>query len=72
MTTKPITAELLTRLNKTIEAPSLETARALESALETAGLRAQVFGRYNQRASIEANAESDRGVAERLANAFDA
>ena len=31
-----------------------------------------MFGRHNQRASIEANAESDRGIGERLANTFDA
>jgi hypothetical protein len=71
-TAKPISAELLARLNAVIKEPSLESARALESALETAGFQAHVFGRHNQRASIEANAESDRGVAERLANAFDA
>src|SRR6476646_5840535 len=72
MISKPVTTELLTQLNAVMKAPSLETTRALESALEAAGFQAQVFGRYNQRASIEANAESDRGVAERLANAFDA
>jgi len=71
-TSKPISSELLARLNAAIKEPSLEGARALESALENAGFQAHVFGRYNQRASIEANAESDRGVAERLANAFDA
>jgi hypothetical protein len=32
----------------------------------------RVFGRINQKASIEAASESDRGIAERLANAFDA
>jgi len=68
---KPASGELLSRLNATIKTPSLETARNLEEALQAAGFRPVIFGRHNQRASIEANAESDRGVAERLANAFD-
>src|SRR5207244_10479840 len=46
-------------------------ARALENAL-TAVFGKRVFGRINQKASIEAASESDRGVAERLANALDA
>jgi hypothetical protein len=69
---KPVSGEVLARLNAVIKSPSLETARVLEASLELAGYRPVVFGRHNQRASIEANAESDRGVAERLANAFDA
>jgi hypothetical protein len=67
-----VSGELLTRLNATIKTPSLETSRSLEEALRAAGYRPVIFGRHNQRASIEANAESDRGAAERLANAFDA
>jgi hypothetical protein len=31
----------------------------------------QIFGRLNQKSSIEAASESDRGIVERLANAFD-
>jgi hypothetical protein len=52
--------------------PSLSGARALEDALRSAGSKRRVFGRVNQKASLEANSESDRGIAERLANAFDA
>lgn len=33
---------------------------------------AKVFGRLNQKSSIDAAAESDRGITERIANAFDA
>jgi hypothetical protein len=47
-------------------------ARELEESLKKAGLRPEVFGRVNQRSSVEANSESDRGVVERLVNAFDA
>src|SRR5258708_2903433 len=68
----PISGEVLGLLTTLTGAPCLENARALESVLRSSGFFPQVFGRYNQRASIEANAESDRGVAERLANAFDA
>lgn len=68
----PVSGEPLSLLNAIIKQPSLKNARALESQLRSAGFHPQVFGRYNQRASIEANAESDRGIAERLANAFDA
>jgi hypothetical protein len=50
----------------------LANARALEATLLGAGYQRRVFGRFNQRSSIEANAESDRGAAERMANAFDA
>jgi hypothetical protein len=40
--------------------------------LRTANYGRRVFGRVNQKSSIEAASESDRGVTERLANAFDA
>src|SRR5438445_13567464 len=69
---KSVSGELLVRLNDAIKAPSLYTARELERVLNAGGYSPRLFGRHNQRASIEANAESDRGVAERLANAFDA
>ena len=58
-------------LRAVIVRPSLEHARALEAVL-AATFGKRVFGRINQKASIEAASESDRGVAERLANAFDA
>ena len=58
-------------LRAVIARPSLETVRALEGTLTTS-FQKRVFGRVNQKASIEAASESDRGITERLANAFDA
>lgn len=58
-------------LRTVISAPGLEAARTLEDALATE-FQKRVFGRINQKASIEAASESDRGITERLANAFDA
>src|SRR5262245_14158109 len=53
--------------------PTLALARQLEDELTTLGYRKMVFGgRVNQKASIEAASEGDRGAVERLANAFDA
>src|SRR5438067_445347 len=69
---KALTPEVVICLSDVIKSPSLAGARALESALRKANYLPVIFGRPNQRASIEANSESDRGVAERLANAFDA
>lgn len=63
---------VLQRLRELISSPGLVKARELEDALKKAGLRSEVFGRVNQRSSVEANSESDRGVVERLVNAFDA
>src|SRR5258707_14283907 len=63
---------VLTGLRQTIEQPSLASARALESVLRGEGTPAKVFGRLNQKSSIDAAAESDRGITERIANAFDA
>src|SRR5437660_4647234 len=57
-------------LRTIIRHPLLEHARALEAAL-TPQFSKRVFGRINQKSSIEAASESDRGVTERLANAFD-
>ena len=68
----PVAGEVLNKLKALISAPSLSSARALENALEKAGYVRMVFGRVNQRSSVEANSESDRGISERLANAFDA
>ncbi len=57
-------------LRAAITHPLLENARALEEALASL-FGKRVFGRVNQKSSIEAASESDRGVTERLANAFD-
>lgn len=65
-------SRVLQSLLNVVTTPNLRTARDLERALLDGGYQRVVFGRTNQRASIEANAESDRGAAERLANAFDA
>jgi hypothetical protein len=59
-------------LSELMAAPSLDLARQLEQQLAGLGYRKMVFGRINQKASIEAASEGDRGVVERLANAFDA
>jgi hypothetical protein len=51
--------------------PCLNQARALEKTLREENFERQIFGRINQKSSIEAASESDRGIVERLANAFD-
>src|SRR6266496_5943122 len=58
-------------LHAVIARPCLDNARILETAL-AGTFQKRVFGRINQKASIEAASESDRGITERLANAFDA
>jgi hypothetical protein len=63
---------VLQRLGALIRSPGLAKARELEDSLKKAGFQAHVFGRINQRSSVEANSESDRGVVEPLVNAFDA
>ncbi len=63
---------VLSALRQTIDEPTLANARALESVLRRVGMPAKVFGRLNQKSSIDAAAESDRGITERIANAFDA
>jgi len=63
--------EIKNALHTLLTCPSLEYARALEAIL-AATFGKRVFGRINQKASIEAASESDRGIAERLANALDA
>jgi hypothetical protein len=72
LTMKPVTDAVTTALRQTIEEPTLVNARALESVLRRVGTSSKVFGRLNQKSSIDAAAESDRGVTERIANAFDA
>ncbi len=59
-------------LTALLHGPSLSAARRLEQALRQSNYQRRVFGRVNQKSSIEAASESDRGVTERLANAFDA
>lgn len=60
-------------LGALMDQPSLALARQLEQELTGIGYRKEVFGgRINQKASIEAASEGDRGAVERLANAFDA
>lgn len=63
---------VVSALQNVFQSPSLATSRALERALRDANFTRQIFGRVNQKSSIEAASESDRGVTERLANAFDA
>ena len=53
---------VLEALRATIDNPALATARALEANLRQAGASTRVFGRLNQKSSIEAAAESDRGI----------
>jgi hypothetical protein len=59
-------------LQRVIATPSLANARDLENILRQSGCSSTLFGRMNQKSSIDAAAESDRGVVERIANAFDA
>jgi hypothetical protein len=68
----PTGGAVLQRLKELISTPGLAKARELEDSLKKSGFRSEVFGRVNQRSSVEANSESDRGVVERLVNAFDA
>lgn len=69
---EPEKDDVLTALRQTIDEPTLAKARALESVLRRVGMPAKVFGRLNQKSSIDAAAESDRGITERIAHAFDA
>lgn len=59
-------------LRQLIERPSLADARNLEFVLRENGFASRLFGRLNQKSSIDAAAESDRGIVERIANSFDA
>jgi len=67
-----ITKRVEEELRQAITKPCLDSARALEKALLDARCGKRVLGRVNQKSSIEAVSESDRGIVERLANAFDA
>ena len=67
----PLNESIKAALRSVIANPLLKNSRELEGVL-TPRFDRRVFGRINQKASIEAASESDRGVAERLANAFDA
>lgn len=64
--------ETITLLRDVLKTPCLATARALDEHLRGRAFRRQVFGRINQKSSIDAASESDRGITERLSNAFDA
>src|SRR3981081_342128 len=66
----PLSNEINTALHSLFANPQLEQSRALEELLAKQFSK-RVFGRINQKASIEAASESDRGITERLANAFD-
>lgn len=63
---------IIDALRTAIETPALASARALEETLRRADSFPAVFGRMNQKSSVEAASDSDRGATERLANAFDA
>jgi len=65
-------SNVLDVLRQLIIAPSLAEARRLESALRSTGLSSCLLGRLNQKSSIDAASESDRGIVERIANSFDA
>lgn len=67
-----IESDIVATLARVIDHPTLANARELENTLRAAGYGSQLFGRMNQKSSIDAAAESDRGVTERIANAFDA
>jgi hypothetical protein len=71
MTTK-LSSETIAILRKTIEQPCLANSRELEAHLIAKGFQRKIFGRINQKSSIDAASESDRGITERLSNAFDA
>ena len=57
---------VLDALRQTIDEPTLANARTLESVLRGAGTSSRVFGRLNQKSSIDAAAESDRRAGRRL------
>jgi hypothetical protein len=71
MTTK-LSPETVTILRKAIAQPCLANSRELEAHLIAKGFQRKIFGRINQKSSIDAASESDRGITERLSNAFDA
>lgn len=71
MTTK-LPQQIIEILRKTIADPCLENSRKLEEHLIAEGFQRKIFGRLNQKSSIDAASESDRGITERLSNAFDA
>jgi hypothetical protein len=70
--TASISKETIAVLRRVIEQPCLANSRDLENHLIASGYSKKVFGRFNQKSSIDAASESDRGITERLSNAFDA
>ena len=67
-----LSPETIALLHKTITEPCLANSRELETHLISKGYQRKIFGRINQKSSIDAASESDRGIIERLSNAFDA
>jgi hypothetical protein len=67
-----LSPETISILRKVIIEPCLKNSRELEEHLKAEGFQKKVFGRLNQKSSIDAASESDRGITERLSNAFDA
>lgn len=67
-----LTTTTIELLKKTLANPCLENSRELENYLITEGYQRKIFGRFNQKSSIDAASESDRGMTERISNAFDA
>jgi len=57
--------KVIAALKARLAEPTVENARALEKTLSDLGFEKKVFGRLNQKSSIEAVSESDRGIAER-------
>ena len=67
-----LSPETIAILRKIIAQPCLANSRELEAHLIAKGFQRKIFGRINQKSSIDAASESDRGITERLSNAFDA
>ena len=67
-----LSSETIACLKKAITNPCLANSRELEDQLISEGYQRRIFGRFNQKSSIDAASESDRGITERLSNAFDA
>ena len=67
-----LSSETINILRKTIVELCLANSRELEAHLMSDGYQRKIFGRFNQKSSIDAASESDRGITERISNAFDA
>lgn len=71
MVTK-LSLETIEILRGTLAKPCLANSRELEAHLIAKSFQRRIFGRFNQKSSIDAASESDRGITERISNAFDA